>query len=491
MTQSRRTIIGIVGSKIDDDANSTAKDYVDPLYTVAASIPGTLKKEVVSKYKKGLEKREIQYQQKAFALYRFTLLLSFSVTLPAILVISVMPQVLDNEALKRMGPAFQVFSLSSLVTVINASSLTLTDALSDKRKNGHLLRALIPEAFIIGGTFLGLKLESFLVIALAQLLTSAGGCIFTYRNVKSGLEEMGCRDIHSLSWAEKKEAMKFMGQGLPAAVMDSVSRVIFVSLLQAKANSQPAVDAFFTVSQLYFIPYVLFKPISSAMSYFITEARSRESRRFAERLIVGTATATSAALALGLYLGKDSLIPLLSEPTDDDAIQANKITSDFSIYLSTMIGLLLEGPALAYAEKTINVHGKRLLAGAIDVLPSVLAIILSLPKVMDLSPENMVKAMVLSWILGDVINIAVGALLPEHFTDQPAPPRSNQAVLLLSSDMTTEEQNQALQQFEMSHSHSARSRQSASAPQMADPVRQMTQTMNGHRGSELEEKALP
>ena len=95
---------------------------------------------------------------------------------------------------------------------------------------------------------------------------------------------------------------------------------------------------------------------------------------------------------------------------------------------------------------------------------------------------------IFSWGFADALNIAVGALLPENFTDQhqPAPPKL--AALLLSPDMITEEKNQAFQQFEMSHSHSARSLQSASAPRMADPVRQMTQTINGHRGSELEEK---
>ena len=490
VTQSRRFLIGLVGSRIDDDANSTAKDYLDPLYTIAAVIPGTLKRDVANDYKEGLRKKEAKYQQKAFALYRFTMVLSFPVTLLAVLTISAMPQALNSDSLKRMGPAFPIFALSSLVTVINASSTALTDALSDKRKTGNLIRALIPEIFIIGGALLGLRFESFLLIALVQLLVSAIGSIFTSRNIHNGLEEMGCKDTQPLPREEKIRCGKVMAQGLPGAVMDSVNRILFVSFLQAKPNSQAAVDAFFTISQLYFVPYVLFKPISSGMSYFITQARSKESRRFSERLIVGAATATSVSLALGLLAAKDSIIPLLSPPNNDNAIQANKITSNFSIYLLTMIGLLLEGPAVAFGEKIINVHEQRLLAGAIDFVPSLLAIILSLPKVMDLSPEMMLTAIIISWIVGSVGTIAVGALLPEPFTDQPQPAssRPNQAALLLSADMTQEQQDQAFQQLEMSEPHSARSRQSASAPRMADPVRQMTQTMNGHRGSELEEK---
>jgi hypothetical protein len=350
------------------------------------------------------------HYKKAYALYRFTMIASLIFTTPFSLLVFFMPEVyrqLGNEALRKVELDCRILAIPPLATAITSTNAVFTDMLTSKRKTYHpLLAGIFQEAPMVTAAFVGWYTNSFLTIALGQLVFSLVGSYVTYRNVSAGLKEMGCTDELSLTWQEKKDYLKIMLKGLPAAIGDSAVREILIFSLGHKKDPEAPISFYFILYQIFFTTYAFVKPIAETISYGGNLKEYAKHRKTNERGVMAAATMTSVLFGISTLAAKDHLIPFLNSPSDQDEIEANKMTSKW--YLLLFFGILIQGAALTQMDKMSNILERRLLAGALDNIPQ---IILLLTSLFTLSAEHMVIGLLMSWIFGDMCTILCGLCL--------------------------------------------------------------------------------
>jgi hypothetical protein len=410
IVQFRMRTLSITGAKIYPQAGAVIGEASGPAHSIANCIPGTLKQILVKDYKGNISNLNSDHRRKVYALHRFTMIASASLTIPAALLVLFMPEIyntLGNRALDKVGIDCRILAFPPFATAIIASNAAFTDMLTDRRKTFHpLLSAIFQETPMIITAIAGWKTGSFMTIALGQLIFSLTGAVATSANVWLGLKELKCVDELSLSWEEKKEYLKLMLKGLPAAIGDALVREVLIFMLGHKEDPEAPILFYFMLYQIFFTTYAFVKPISNSLSYGGNLQEYKAHTDINERGVMACSTSISVLFGLAVLASKNYLIPFLNEPTDPDAIKANQMMSDW--YPLLVLGICLQGPALTQMDKMANVLQKRLLAGALDNLPQLLLLGASF----FLSAEHMVVGLLASWVFGDICSIVFGCRLP-------------------------------------------------------------------------------